>query len=103
MNQSEFDGTSADRLETLITCQRESTELEKMLIARLVYVEELADDTDGGIAILEGELYDANGEIDALQESLDDADEKLDGIRGIVNEAKTDCMEMSDILEIIEK
>ena len=39
MNQSEFDNMSVERLEILISCQRESTELEIMLVKKLLEIE----------------------------------------------------------------
>ena len=36
MNQNDFNNMTTDRLETLICCQRESTELEVMLVKRLL-------------------------------------------------------------------
>ena len=88
MNQTTFDGMSADQLETLITCQRESTELEIMLVNRLIATErdayiEFESDLSVEIRDLEESIEELEGVIGEV-ENLANGDDGKEAIKEIL-------------------
>lgn len=87
MKQNEFDMMSIDRLETLITCQRESTGLEVMLVKRLLVMsdavevaengEDAANESSGELSVAVDAARIAFDEIHSEATEPDDKDEAL--------------------------
>jgi hypothetical protein len=71
MNQFEFDSMTAERLETYIMCQTESTDLEKMLVLRLIDADMIVGEVDAEHSALEDALDKTNDELESLEELIE--------------------------------
>lgn len=71
MNQFEFDSMTAERLETYIMCQTESTDLEKMLVLRLIDADRIVGEVDIEHSVLEDALDKTNDELESLEELVE--------------------------------
>ena len=96
MKQNEFDMMTVDRLETLITCQRESTDLEVMLVKRLLRSQDEVEKA-------EYEESQAISDASSLQDQVDDLVSGMEEISELASDPEDKKEALDEIFKIADR